>query len=141
MFQDSVVFEDVAVNFTLGKWVLLDPSQKNLYRDVMQETLRNLASAEVLWERDCLKVKKIVCKSLLVIHSFTGTSELEWDTNHFTMRNLEISYVHISNVRKPSVIMTPFEQMTSFHPLERNPMIVQNVEKPSFLSHALEDTW
>uniref|UniRef100_A0A2K6EZB9 KRAB domain-containing protein n=1 Tax=Propithecus coquereli TaxID=379532 RepID=A0A2K6EZB9_PROCO len=41
--MDSVAFEDVAVNFTLDEWALLEPSQKNLYRDVMRETLRNLA--------------------------------------------------------------------------------------------------
>ena len=44
MFQDSVAFEDVAVNFSLDEWALLNPSQKKLYRDVMRETLRNLAS-------------------------------------------------------------------------------------------------
>lgn len=30
------------MNFTLEEWDLLDPSQKQLYTDVMQETFKNL---------------------------------------------------------------------------------------------------
>uniref|UniRef100_A0A2K5W325 KRAB domain-containing protein n=1 Tax=Macaca fascicularis TaxID=9541 RepID=A0A2K5W325_MACFA len=56
---DSVAFEDVAVNFTQQEWVLLDSSQKNLYREVMQETCRNLAS-----ENGKTRILKITSKNL-----------------------------------------------------------------------------
>uniref|UniRef100_UPI00402B4766 zinc finger protein 431-like n=1 Tax=Arvicanthis niloticus TaxID=61156 RepID=UPI00402B4766 len=41
---DAVTYDDVHVNFTAEEWNLLDPSQKNLYKDVMLETYWNLTA-------------------------------------------------------------------------------------------------
>ncbi|XP_028712254.1 zinc finger protein 483 [Peromyscus leucopus] len=40
--REPVTFEDVSVDFTRGEWKMLESSQRELYKEVLLETLKNL---------------------------------------------------------------------------------------------------
>lgn len=44
LLQESISFEDLSVDFTQKEWQLLDPCQKDLYKDVMLENYGSLVS-------------------------------------------------------------------------------------------------
>ena len=47
-----MTYKDVAVNFTKEEWSLLDKSRKNLFRNVMLETVTHLVSVGESVNRD-----------------------------------------------------------------------------------------
>ncbi|XP_036037886.1 zinc finger protein 440-like [Onychomys torridus] len=119
--MNAVTYNDVHVKITQEEWALMDPSQKNLYKDVMLETYMNLIAIgikEVVLQRNHMNILNVV-KHLNVIVILKGMKK------HI----LERSPMNVISVVKPLHIKTVFKCIKE-HILERNPMNVINVVKP-----------
>ncbi|XP_052582703.1 zinc finger protein 120-like isoform X2 [Peromyscus californicus insignis] len=48
--MNLLTYNDVHVDITQKEWALMDPSQRNLYKDVMVETYMNLTAIGYSWK-------------------------------------------------------------------------------------------
>ncbi|XP_038173595.2 putative zinc finger protein 826 [Arvicola amphibius] len=118
--MNSVTYEDVHIDFTEDEWVLLNPSQRSLYKDVMLETYRNLTAIgmkETIMERNPLNILSVI-KPLHVTVIFKGM-------NKFILQR---SHMMLFNMMKPLQVPVVSKYLEE-HILERNPMDVINVVK------------
>ncbi|XP_035309418.1 zinc finger protein 844-like [Cricetulus griseus] len=128
MTENALTYNDVHIDFTWEEWSLLDTSQKNLYKDVMLETYKNLADIgmkETKLERSLLNIHNVL-KPLHITVLFKGIKE----------HTLERNCINVTNVLKPLLVTVNFKCIKG-NILERNRTDVISVVKPFLGKHDL----
>ncbi|KAK2087294.1 hypothetical protein P7K49_033201 [Saguinus oedipus] len=123
--QDSVTFEDVAVDFTPEEWTLLDQTQRNLYGHVMLENYKNLVAVGEL----------ILEKKPVSIISVKKRSQNPLPLLYTRRLMLERNFPTVINVKQPSANILSAGKLT----LKRNHINAVTVKKAYLPHHTLEN--
>ncbi|XP_057620687.1 zinc finger protein 844-like [Chionomys nivalis] len=130
LFQDeeermnSVTYEDVHIDFTEDEWILLNPSQKSLYIDVMLETYRNLTALgmrETIMDKSPLNILNVI-KPLHVTVTFKGLK------NFVLQRSRMMVFSMMKPLQLPLFQNALNSKYIKEHILKRNAMNVMNVD-------------
>ncbi|KAK7800050.1 hypothetical protein U0070_000931, partial [Myodes glareolus] len=149
-FQNAVTYDDVRVDFTWEEWTLLDSSQRNLYKDVMLDTYRNLTiigifkdAKEPIMNGNNMKIQRfngvLNVKLFYVSITFAGQKEIILERNLLYIVNalkplhttdiFKRNPINVMNVVKPLYVTKVFKVIKEHIP-ERSPVKVINVVKP-----------